>query len=80
MPTVPGFSLELEPPLPRVAIGHGALDPVIPVEWSRRARELLGDLGADLTYGETPDMAHSIDPAFLRQLPSWLATTLDLDA
>jgi phospholipase/carboxylesterase len=80
MPTVPGFSLELEPPLPRVAIGHGALDPVIPVEWSRRARELLGDVGADLTYRETPEMAHSIDPAFFRQLPAWLATTLDVGA
>jgi phospholipase/carboxylesterase len=80
MPTVPGFSLDLEPPLPRVAIGHGALDPVIPVEWSRRARKLLGDVGADLTYRETPEMAHSIDPPFFRQLPAWLATTLGTGA
>jgi phospholipase/carboxylesterase len=76
MPTVPGFALDLEPPLPRVAIGHGALDPVISVDWSRRARDLLGAAGADLTYSEAPGMAHSIDPGFLRQLPAWLATTL----
>ena len=50
MPTVPGFSLDLEPPLPRIAIGHGALDPVISVEWSRDARARSGAAGADLTY------------------------------
>jgi phospholipase/carboxylesterase len=76
MPTVPGFALDLDPPLPRVAIGHGALDPVISVEWGRRARDLLGAAGADLTYSEETGMAHSIDPVFLRQLPAWLATTL----
>jgi phospholipase/carboxylesterase len=76
MPTVPGFELDLEPPLPRAFIGHGALDPVISVEWSRRARRALTEAGADVTYHESPHMAHSIDPAVLRQLPSWLAATL----
>ena len=41
MPTVPGYPLDLAKPFPRVAIGHGALDPVISVEWSRQARDLL---------------------------------------
>ena len=77
IPTVPGFSLDLEPPLPRIAIGHGALDPVISVEWSRRAREQLGAAGADVTFAESAELAHSIDPTFFRQLPAWLATTLD---
>ena len=77
IPTVPGFSLDLEPPLPRIAIGHGALDPVISVEWSRRAHEQLGAAGADVTYEESPELAHSIDPTFFRQLPAWRATTLD---
>jgi phospholipase/carboxylesterase len=76
MPTVPGFALGLEPPLPRAFIGHGALDPVISVEWSRRAQHALTEAGADVTYQESPRMAHSIDPAVLRQLPSWLAATL----
>jgi phospholipase/carboxylesterase len=76
MPTAPGFALDLEPPLPRIAIGHGALDPIISVEWSRRARELLGDAGADITYRESPLMAHSIDPAFLRELRVWLSDTI----
>jgi phospholipase/carboxylesterase len=76
MPTVPGFALDLAAPFPRVFIAHGALDPVISVEWSRRARAALTQAGADVTYHESPHMAHSIDPAVLRQLPSWLATTL----
>ena len=80
VPTVPGFALDLEPPLPRVAIGHGALDPVISVEWGRRARDLLTQAGADVDYRESPHMGHSIDPMFLRELPNWLATTLPRDA
>ena len=75
MPTVAGFALDLQPPLPRVAIGHGALDPVISVEWSRRAREVLTEAGADVTYHESPQMAHSIDPAFFQKLPAWLSST-----
>src|SRR5262249_59061317 len=41
IPTVEGFGLDLSPPLPRVAIGHGTYDPVISVGWSRRAKEPL---------------------------------------
>ena len=80
MPAVPGFALDLEPPLPRVAIGHGALDPVIAVDWGRRARDLLTEAGSDVDYRESPHMGHSIDPMLLRELPHWLATTLPRDA
>lgn len=80
MPNVPGFALDLEPPLPHVAIGHGALDPVISVEWSRDARKRLTEAGGDLTYHESPHMAHSIDPAYLGELPAWLADTLRVAA
>jgi phospholipase/carboxylesterase len=80
MPTVPGFSIDLTPPLPRVTIGHGALDPVISVEWSRRAYDALRDAGADVVFSESPTLAHSIDPGFFRELPGWLAETLGLEA
>ena len=80
MPTVPGFALDLEPPLPRIAIGHGELDPVISVEWSRDARARLESAGADLTYRESRHLAHSIDPTVLRELPAWLAETLRVAA
>jgi phospholipase/carboxylesterase len=76
VPTVPGFELDLSSPLPRVVIGHGALDPVISVEWGRGAHALLAEAGADVDYHETPHMAHSIDPALARALPGWVEATV----
>ena len=76
VPTVPGFEVDLASPLPRVVIGHGALDPVISVEWSRRAHARLAETGADVSYHESPHMAHSIDPALARELPGWVEDTL----
>jgi phospholipase/carboxylesterase len=77
VPTVPGFRLDLASPLPRIAIGHGVLDPVISVEWSRKARQLLEEAGAEPVYRESPHMGHAIDPSILRELPAWLADVLD---
>ncbi len=75
VPTVPGFELDLAPPLPRVAIGHGALDPVISVEWGRRARDLVEEAGGAVLYHESP-IGHSIDPAFLRTVAGWVAESV----
>jgi phospholipase/carboxylesterase len=71
VPTVEGFELDLDPPLPRYAIGHGTLDPVIRVEWSRRARALLEEAGAEVRYAEYP-LPHAIHPGFLLQVRDWL--------
>jgi len=71
VPTVEGFSLDLSPPLPPVAIGHGTLDNVIAADWGRRARALLEEAGADVLYRETP-MFHQIDPDFVREIAGWL--------
>ena len=71
IPTVEGFELDLSPPLPPVAIGHGTLDNVIGVEWGRRARALLEEAGAAVLYRETP-MFHQIDPDFVREIADWL--------
>jgi phospholipase/carboxylesterase len=75
IPTVEGFELDLEPPLPAVAIGHGTVDPVISVEWSRQAKQLLEDAGAEVLYREYP-LPHAIDPAFLGELAPWIASAL----
>jgi phospholipase/carboxylesterase len=75
MPTVPGFELSLEPPLPPVAIGHGTYDPVISVEFSRRARELLEGAGGEVLYHEYP-LPHAVDPSFLAELAPWLESKL----
>ena len=75
MPTVPGFELDLEPPLPPVAIGHGTFDNVISVEWGRRARQELEAAGADLLYREYP-LPHAVDPRFLVELAPWLSAAI----
>jgi phospholipase/carboxylesterase len=72
VPSVPGFELDLSPPLPPVAIGHGTLDNVIGVEWGRRARAELEQAGAKVLYRETP-MFHQIDPEFVREIAEWLS-------
>ncbi len=74
MPSVPGF----EPVLDgrsgfRVALGHGAADPVIPVAFAHSARSRLLAAGVDLLYRETPGLPHTIDPAFVPELREWVA-------
>ena len=71
VPTVDGLELDLEPPLARYAIGHGTLDPVIRVEWGRRARTLLEEAEAEVRYAEYP-LPHAIHPGFLLQVRDWL--------
>ncbi|HWD08034.1 MAG TPA: phospholipase [Actinomycetota bacterium] len=76
IPTVPGFSVDLSQPLPRVAIGHGSYDPVIPVSFGQAARDRLRAAGGDVTYRESP-MAHSLDPAYLYELAGWVSAVID---
>jgi phospholipase/carboxylesterase len=71
MPTVEGFELELAD-APPVAIGHGTYDPVISVEWGRRAKAALEAAGGDVLYREYP-LPHAIDPQFLSELAGWVA-------
>jgi phospholipase/carboxylesterase len=71
MPSVPGLELDLELPLPPVAIGHGIYDQVISVQWSRDARALLERRGADVLYAESP-LPHAVDPRFVTRLRPWL--------
>jgi phospholipase/carboxylesterase len=67
-PRVDGFDIDLEGlDGLSVAIAHGSLDPVIPVDFGREAREVLEVAGADVLYRETP-VAHTIDPAVIREL------------
>jgi phospholipase/carboxylesterase len=75
VPTVDGLELDFVGTLPRFAIGHGTFDPVITVDWGRRARELLVQAGADIVYRESP-LPHAIDPRFLADLRAWVAQTI----
>ena len=76
IPTVEGFELDLSPSLPPVAIGHGTYDPVISVEWSRRAKAQLEEAGADVLYREYP-LPHAVDPRYLSDLSSWVVGALE---
>jgi phospholipase/carboxylesterase len=79
VPTVPGFELDLEAPLPRIAIGHGTFDDVISVEWGRRARLELEAAGAEPLYREYP-LPHAVDPRFLAELEPWISAAVGAPA
>lgn len=54
---------------------HGQQDTIIPVEWGRASRDLLKNLGVDLTYGEFP-MGHQVNMESLSLVSTWLAKQL----
>jgi phospholipase/carboxylesterase len=59
----------------RVFISHGRNDPVIGIEFARRARDLVEAGGLDLAYRES-ELGHQIDPAHLREAATWLGEML----
>ena len=59
----------------RVFIAHGRNDPIMGVEFARRARELIEAGGLPVEYHES-DAAHHIDPAHVGPAVEWLAGTL----
>jgi phospholipase/carboxylesterase len=56
-------------------IAHGRNDPVIDVEFARRARELLEAGGVDVEYHES-QAAHFIEPSSARSAMRWIAKVL----
>jgi len=75
IPTVDGWEADLSSPFPPVAIAHGTYDPVIPVEFGRRARDTLEAAGADVLYRESP-IEHWIDPQIVPELRALVAGAL----
>ena len=76
IPTLPDWAPDLKRSAPRIAIGHGIQDPIIPVAFARQARDTLESADADIIYKESP-MGHTIDPAFLQDnLVPWLRDTV----
>ena len=76
VPTVEGW----EPSLAdrtgtRVFVAHGRRDPIMEVEFARRARLLLEAGGLEVEYRES-DVGHQIDPAHLADASAWLGETL----
>jgi phospholipase/carboxylesterase len=52
-------------------IAHGTNDPVIPIQFGRRAKELLSKTSAPLVYREYP-IQHQISEKSLTDLSTWL--------
>ena len=76
VPTVEGWEPSLaDRPGTRAFVSHGRNDPVISVDFGRRARDLLEDGGVDVTYRES-ELGHQIDPAHLRDAAGWLCELL----
>ncbi len=59
----------------RAFIAHGRRDPVMEVEFGRRANELLRAGGLEVEYHES-DVGHQIDPAHVPLAAEWLSGTL----
>lgn len=51
---------------------HGEVDQVIPVDWARKAPELLISLGVDYVYEEFP-AGHGVIPQNFYALKKWIA-------
>ena len=76
IPMVRGWRLGLNAKrgLP-VYITHGAFDPMIPVGFGRRARDVLTEAGLYVTYRESR-IQHSIDPELLPEMSRWVASVI----
>jgi len=54
---------------------HGIQDPVLPIDWARRSREILQNLNVDLEYHEF-NMAHNVTDESLAAISTWLEKQL----
>ena len=51
---------------------HGTADQVIPVEWGRKAKPFLENLGINVTYKEYP-IGHGVSPQNFYDFKNWLS-------
>jgi phospholipase/carboxylesterase len=59
----------------RAFVAHGRQDPIIAVDFGRRARDLLEAGGLEVDYHES-DAGHQIDPAQVPAAVEWLANVV----
>ena len=55
----------------KVFVSHGTADQVIPVEWGRKAKPFLENLGIETTYKEYP-VGHGVSPQNFYDFKNWL--------
>jgi phospholipase/carboxylesterase len=76
VPVVEGWQPQLPRPT-KTFIAHGRRDPIMQLEFARRARHLLQDNQMDVDYHEG-DSGHWVEPAHLAEAKRWVADTLAL--
>lgn len=59
----------------RAFVSHGSRDPIIAVDFGRRARDLLAAGGLEVEYRES-ELGHQIDPSHLSDARGWLSEVL----
>ena len=52
-------------------VSHGTVDQVIPVDWARKAKPALENLGLEVTYNEYP-IGHGVPPQNFYDFKHWL--------
>jgi len=76
VPVVDGWEPELSARSGlRAFVAHGRNDPIIEVDFARRARALLEGAGLDVEYHES-DAVHQIDPAYVPDAIRWIDVVL----
>ncbi len=76
IPTVDGWTADLDRPGLEVFVAHGRRDPVISVEFARDARARLEAAEVPVAYHEG-EGAHHLDPRTVADLPAWVARRVD---
>jgi len=75
-PEVPGWPMDpgAKRDMPAY-LTHGVHDPVIPIDFGRRARDLLTAGGLDVTYREAP-VQHGIDFRLIPEMRGWVTSVI----
>ncbi|NDP28250.1 MAG: alpha/beta fold hydrolase [Flavobacterium sp.] len=55
----------------KIFAAHGTVDQVIPIEWARKAKPFLENLGINITYKEYP-IGHGVSPQEFSDFKNWL--------
>jgi phospholipase/carboxylesterase len=55
----------------KIFASHGAVDQVIPVDWARKAKPILENLGIETVYKEYP-IGHGVSPQNFHDFKNWL--------
>lgn len=58
----------------KIFASHGNVDQVVPVEWARKAKPVLNNLGIDNVYKEYP-VGHGVAPQNFYDFKNWLNET-----